>query len=136
MPHKLVHPTNRPSIDIKEGGSFDVAIHKVRESLEDLLRTGALNVLANHAAESASDQDRNRVDLNILVGALLSENPISKILRNTDPFDKQNILTLALSEYDLPDDCRTEVPDAHGRGSSDTTRVIRRTPRPPNPLDR
>jgi len=140
MPHKLVHSNNRPSVDIKEGSDFERAILKVRNSLDNLFKIGALNVLANHTVQSANDSNGNRVALNRLLGALLDENPISKILRNIDPFDKQNILTLALSDYEFPDEYIMEVSLVNEKSSnpSDTPthRIRRSTPCPKNITDR
>jgi len=140
MPHKLVHPQNKPSIDIKEGGNFERAISMVRRSLSSLLKTGALNVLANYVVQNADDSEGNRVALNRLVGALLDETPIERILRGIDPFDKQNILSVALSNFEFPDDYIMEVAPVSEKKSdpsdSPTHRIRRSTPCPKGVIDR
>jgi len=140
MPHKLVHPQNKPSIDIKEGGNFERVISAVRKSFSNLLRAGALNVLANYAVQSANDSESNRVALNSLVGALLNEIPIERTLRGINPFDKQNILSLALSDYEFPDEYMMEVTPVNEKKSdtsnSPTHRIRRSTPCPKNATGR
>lgn len=140
MPHKLVHPNNCPSVDIKEDGRFAIAILKIRNSLDGLFSNGAPQVLANYALQNISDIDANRISLNRLIGALLDENPISRILNNIDPFDKQNMLTLALYNYELPDEYLIKIesvnPKSSDQSSSPTYRIRRSTPCPKDFINR
>lgn len=137
MNNLLVHPSNIPSLSREKSEDFCSLAIQVRSLFDGLLDGGLFDIAANYAAQTMNDPDGNRVAVIQLIRLLLDKEKVQNILSGTDPLDKQNIITLALAGYRLPDD-KILVSETKSISSSPAeARTIsmkrRSTPKPPNP---